>query len=59
MDIEKGEYVRNREGRIDKVINPDYYMSQYIECEKLLISRDSIVKHSKNIIDLVEERRLR
>ena len=52
--IEVGEYVRNREGKIDKVKNPDYYMTEYIECEKLLISRASIVKHSKNIIDLLE-----
>ena len=54
MDIEKGEYIRNSEGRIDKVKNPDYYMSQYIECEKNLMSRASIVNHSKNIIDLIE-----
>ena len=53
-EIEVGEYVRNIEGKIDKVINPDYYMSQYIECEKYLMSRASIVKHSKNIIDLIE-----
>ena len=55
MNIEEicvGEYVRNSEGRIDKVKNPDYYMSQYIECEKYLMSRASIVNHSKNIIDL-------
>ncbi len=52
--IEVGEWVRNREGKIDKVINTDYYMNQYIECEKLLILRKSIVKHSKNKIDLVE-----
>lgn len=53
-EISVGEYVRNREGRIDKVKNPDYYMSQYIECEKYLMSRASIVNHSKNIIDLIE-----
>ena len=29
-------------------------MSQYIECEKYLMSRASIVNHSKNIIDLIE-----
>ena len=55
MNIEKGEYIRNSEGRIDKVKNPDYYMSQYIECEKYLISRASIVNHSKNEIDLVKK----
>lgn len=29
-------------------------MEKYIECSKGLFSRDNIVKHSKNIIDLIE-----
>ncbi len=53
--IEVGEYVRLQYGKIDKVKNNDYYMQQYIECEKGLYPRENIVKHSKNIIDLIEE----
>ena len=53
-DIEVGEYVKLNYGKIDKVKNNDYYMQQYIECEKGLYPRENIVKHSKNIIDLIE-----
>ena len=53
--IEVGEYVRLHYGKIDRVKNNDYYMQQYIECEKGLYLRENIVKHSKNIIDLIEE----
>ncbi len=52
--IEIDEYVRTKEGKIDKVINDDYYMSLYIECEKGLAEISSIVKHSKKIADLLE-----
>lgn len=54
MEIEVGECVRTDYGIIDKVINPNFYISMYIECEQNLIQRGKIVKHSKNIIDLVE-----
>lgn len=54
MEIEVGEYVRTDYGLIDKVINPDFYISRYIECEKELIPKRRITKHSKNIIDLIE-----
>ena len=54
MEIEVNEYVRLEYGRIDKVKNNDYYMQQYIECEEGLYPRENIVRHSKNIIDLVE-----
>lgn len=57
-DIEVGELVRLKNGRIDKVKNDDYYMQQYIECEKGLYLRDNITKHSFNLIDLLEVRRL-
>ena len=30
-------------------------MQQYIECEKSLCLKEHIVKHFKNIIDLIEE----
>ena len=55
MEIEVGEYVRTNYGRICKVINNDYFMPRYLECEnEMLIDRTNIVKHSKNIIDLIE-----
>ena len=52
--IEVGEYVRTKSGKFDKVINNNYYMPQYIECEKSIVNKENIVKHSKNIIDLIE-----
>lgn len=54
MDIKVGEYVRTKLGKIDKVKNNNYYMQQYIECEKGLYLRDNITKHSANITDLIE-----
>ena len=54
MEIEVGEYIRTKNGKIDKVINNNCYMPQYIECEKSLLYKEDIVKHSKNIIDLIE-----
>lgn len=53
-EIEVGEYVRTKSGKFDKVINNNYYMPQYIECEKSIVNKENIVKHSKNIIDLIE-----
>ena len=53
-DIKVGEYVRTKNGKIDKVKNDDYYMKQYIECEKGLYLRENITKHSFNLIDLIE-----
>ena len=53
-DIKVGEYVRTKNGKIDKVKNNDYYMKQYIECEKGLYLRENITKHSFNLIDLLE-----
>lgn len=53
--IEVGEYVRTKDGKIDKVINSNFYMSIYVECEKGLCLIESIVKHSKQLIDLIEE----
>lgn len=52
--IEVGEYVRTKSGKLDKVINNNCYMPQYIECEKSIVYKEDIVKHSKNIIDLIE-----
>lgn len=54
MKIEVGEYVRTKNGKIDKVINNNYYIPQYIECEKGIVDKENIVNHSKNLIDLIE-----
>lgn len=50
------EYIRTKNGKIDKVINDNYYISEYIECEKGIVDKENIVKHSFNIIDLIELR---
>lgn len=55
MEIKENEFIRTKTGKIDKVINNNYYMSQYIECEKRIVDKENIVNHSKNIIDLIEE----
>lgn len=52
--IEVNDYVRTKSGKIDKVINSNFYMSIYVECEKGLYLIENIVKHSKELIDLVE-----
>ena len=56
MEIKENEFIRTKTGKIDKVINNNYYMSQYIECEKRIVEKENIVKHSFNIIDLIELR---
>ena len=61
MDIEVGEYIRTLDGFIDKVIveykgkcnNPNCY-EKHISCETDYYCEKEIVKHSKNIIDLIE-----
>lgn len=52
--IEVNEYVRTKDEKIDKVINSNFYMSIYVECEKGLYLIENIVKHSKQLIDLIE-----
>ena len=52
--IEAGEYVRTENGKIDKVVSRNYYMGKYIETEKDFIFFKNIVKHSKQLIDLIE-----
>lgn len=54
-EIEVGEYVRTKNGKLDKVINNEYCMRQYIECESGLYKKDNLVKHNKNIIELIEK----
>lgn len=53
-EIEVNEYIRTKNGSIDKVINPNYYMSIYVECKKGMYLLDNVVKHSKQLIDLIE-----
>lgn len=55
--IEVGEYVRDNEGNIDKIINTlslfkDVYL--YLGEEGYQYSENAISKHSKNIIDLID-----
>lgn len=61
-EIEIGEYVRDRDGFIVKVNNivPDEDSTDIWYEEKILKGtwKSMIVKHSKNIIDLIEVRRL-
>lgn len=54
MEICLNEYIRTKNGKIDKVINDNYYISEYIECEKGIVDKERIIKHSFNIIDLIE-----
>lgn len=54
MEIKENEFIRTKTGKIDKVINDNYYISEYIECEKGIVDKENIVNHSKNIIDLIE-----
>lgn len=56
MEIKENEFIRTKTGKIDKVINNNYYMSQYIECEKRIVEKENIVKHSFNIKELIEDK---
>lgn len=59
--IEIGEYIRTRKGIIDKVII-DYFgicnspncNCKHVSCQYDYYDEEDIVKHSKNIIDLIE-----
>lgn len=61
-NIEIGEYVRNKDGYIDKVkkiIEPnkdEYFEETYYICDIVMASsyKSEIVKHSKQLIDLIE-----
>lgn len=52
--IEINEYVRTKNGTIDKVINSNFYMNIYVECAKGLYLIENIVKRSKQLIGLIE-----
>lgn len=63
-EIEVGEYVRTKDGIIDKVIieydgkcnNPNC-SEKHISCKYNYYNEKDIVKHSKKLIDLIEVRR--
>lgn len=70
MDIKIGEYVRTNKGNIGKVIEKRIgrniddtsrkeYLTIYMLNTGLWTITQYIIKHSKNIIDLIEVRRLR
>lgn len=64
-EIKVGEYIRTKDGIIDKIIidykgkcnNPNCD-SKHISCKKNYYNEDKIVNHSPNLIDIIEERRL-
>lgn len=64
-EIEVNEYVRTKDGIIDKVIieydgkcnNPNC-SEKHISCKYNYYNEKDIVKHSKQLIDLIEVRRL-
>ena len=64
-EIQVGEYVRTNNGHIGKLIrierdDIDISLKWYVFDDKKnerYINKPYIVKHSKNIIDLIEERR--
>lgn len=65
MEIEVGEYVRTKDGFIDRIdsfnINTNIYHCEnglWIDTENKIAVHLKNVKHSKNIIDLIEVRRL-
>ena len=64
MNIEKGDYVRTKDGFIEKVRKvvcknyPIKGLAGSIICDDeigTIIEQEKILKHSKNIIDLIEE----
>lgn len=65
-EIEVGEYVRTKTGNIGKIIDISNvtgqkrkkYLIKWDISKAYYITNIRIVKHSKNIIDLIEVRRL-
>lgn len=53
--IEVGEYIRHKKGYIHKA--KSVYKDMIWWCDLSWIAEKDIVKHSKNIIDLIEVRR--
>lgn len=66
-EIKVGEYIRTKLGiaKIEKIVkydddSKDYYVNRCIDDEDKtnILHRHQILKHSKNIIDLIKVRRL-
>ena len=56
MDIEVNEYVRTKKGAVGKLIEIDKKATAYyLDCLKC-VSLKNIVKHSKQLIDLIENK---
>lgn len=53
--IEVGEYARFRNGTISKVLGINKDSSFDLICEGFILSSEWVVKHSKNIKELIEE----
>lgn len=59
-EIEVGEYIRSKDGYIDKVeriVYDELEKKNYYACERSVMAsgfKEDIAKHRKNIIDLVE-----
>lgn len=61
MDIEVGEYVRTKHsiGKFKNIGGLDNELVYFKNCDGLkCVNKDEIVIHSRNIIDLIEVRRL-
>lgn len=68
MKIEVGEYVRTKNGYITKIVDylgkdtvmkmKHYEIDRYLPQNGFLLYDNDIKAHSKNIIDLIEVRRL-
>lgn len=61
MELEIGEYIRDKEGnitRLQNTLNLDRVVYLFLGEDGYQYSDNSILKHSKNIIDLIEVRRL-
>lgn len=58
MEIKVGEYVRTHLGNIHKVVMYNEENEKYITDTLKSFDEVAVFKHSKNIIDLIEVRRL-
>lgn len=60
-EIKVGDYIRNKDGYIDKVeriVYDELEKKNYYACEKSIMAsgfKEDIAKHSPNIIDLIEK----
>lgn len=60
-EIKEGDFIRTKHsiGKFQNIGGLDNELVYFKNCDGLkCVNKDEIVKHSKNIIDLIEERRL-